>query len=129
MKVVALSGTPNPASMNDAWVKTNMIDAAGVGSVTLTSSGYNTVNIGSSVAYWLLAGSSGPRWLGFVGTGSSSSYTSVKLGTLEPNKDFEGTVISSAAPMYLTIPEPSVSGLFGSALFYYWMGRRKRSIL
>ena len=129
LKVVALSGTPNPAIMNDAWVKTNMIDPSGVGSVLLTSSGYYTVDIGSTVANWLLAGTTGPRWLGFVGTGSSSSYTSVKLGTLEPNKDFEGTVISSAAPMYLTIPEPSVSGLFGSALFYYWMGRRKRSSL
>ena len=129
LKVVALSGTPNPAIMNDAWVKTNMIEPSGVGSVLLTSSGYYTVDIGSTVANWLLAGTTGPRWLGFVGTGSSSSYTSVKLGTLEPNKDFEGTVISSAAPMYLTIPEPSVSGLFGSALFYYWMGRRKRSIL
>ena len=129
LKVVALSGTPNAANMNDAWVKTNMIDAAGVGSVTLTSSGYNTVNIGSTVANWLLAGTTGPRWLGFVGTGSSSSYTSVKLGTLEPTREMDGTVTSLEAPMYLTIPEPSVSGLFGSALFYYWMGRRKRSSL
>jgi hypothetical protein len=128
LKVVALSGTPNPANINDAWVKTNMIDAAGVGSVTLTSSGYNTVNIGSTVANWISAGT-GSRWLGFVGTGSSSAYNSVKLGTLEPYKDFDGTVISPAAPMYLTIPEPSVSGLFGSALFYYWMVRRKRSSL
>ena len=129
LKVVALSGTPNPAIMNDAWVKTNMIDPSGVGSVLLTSSGYYTVDIGSTVANWLLAGTTGPRWLGFVGTGSSSSYTSVKLGTLEPTREMDGRVTSPAAPMYLTIPEPSVSGLFGSALFYYWMGRRKRSSL
>ena len=98
LKVVALSGTPNPADMTDAWVKTNMIDATGVGSVTLTSSGYNTVNIGNVVANWITAGTGGPRWLGFVGTGSTTSlYTSVHLGTLEP------TELSPAAPMYLSV--------------------------
>jgi hypothetical protein len=127
LKVVALSGTPVTASMTDAWVKTNMIDAAGVGSVTLTRSGYSTVNIGNTVANWITAGT-GPRWLGFVGTGSTTSlYTSVQLGTLEPTTDLDANILSPAAPMYLTIPEPSVFGLFGSALLSFWMGRRKRS--
>ena len=98
LKVVALSGTPNPADMTDAWVKTNMIDATGIGSVTLTNSGYTTVNIGNIVANWITAGTGGPRWLGFVGTGSTTSlYTSVHLGTLEP------TELSPAAPMYLSV--------------------------
>jgi len=127
MKVVALSGAPNPASMNDAWVKTNMIDVAGVGSVTLTNSGYAAVSIGNTVANWISAGS-GSRWLGFVGTGSATSnYISVKLGTLEDVKNLDGDITSPKAPMYLTIPEPSVFGLFGSALLSFWMGRRKRS--
>jgi hypothetical protein len=127
LKVVALSGTPNPADMTDAWVKTNMIDATGVGSVTLTSSGYSTVNIGNVVANWITAGA-GPRWLGFVGTGSTTSlYTSVHLGTLEPTADVEDRIISPAAPMYLTIPEPSVLGLLGSAFLAFWVGRGRRS--
>ena len=98
LKVVALSGTPNPTDMTDAWVKTNMIDATGIGSVTLTSSGYSTVNIGNIVANWITAGTGGPLWLGFVGTGSTTSiYTSVHLGTLEP------TELSPANPMYLSV--------------------------
>jgi len=126
LKVVALSGTPNTATMTDAWVKTNMIDAAGVGSVTLTNAGYNTVNIGNTVSNWIAAGS-GPRWLGFVGTGSTTSlYTSVQLGTLEPTSDLDGLVTSPAAPMYLTIPEPSVLGLCGSAGLSFWLARRRR---
>lgn len=126
LKVVALSGTPNTATLNDAWVKTNMIDAAGVGSVTLTKAGYNTVNIGNTVANWITAGS-GPRWLGFVGTASTTSlYTSVQLGTLEPTTDLDGNILSSAAPMYLAIPEPAVPGLLGYALLCFWVGLRKR---
>jgi len=127
LKVVAISGTPNTASINDAWVKTNMIDATGVGSVTLTSSGYSTVNIGNVVANWITAGV-GPRWLGFVGTGSTTSlYTSVQLGTLEPTTDLDGLITSAATPMYLTIPEPSVLGLFGCAFLVLWVGRSRRS--
>lgn len=127
LKVVALSGTPNPIDMTDAWVKTNMIDAAGVGSVTLTNAGYNTVNIGNTVANWITAGS-GPRWLGFVGTASTTSlYTSVQLGTLEPTTDLDGNITASAAPMYLAIPEPSVPRLLGYAILSFWIGRRKRS--
>jgi hypothetical protein len=127
LKVVAFSGTPSTASMNDAWVKTNMIDATGVGSVTLTKSGYNTVNIGSTVSNWITAGN-GPRWLGFVGTGSTTSlYTSVQLGTLEPTLDLDGLPTSLAAPMYLTIPEPSVLGLFGCAFLVLCVGRSRRS--
>jgi len=127
LKVVAISGTPNTASMNDAWVKTNMIDATGVGSVTLTQSGYNTVNIGSTVSNWITAGN-GPRWLGFVGTSSTTSlYTSVQLGTLEPTTDLDGGITSPAAPMYLTIPEPSVLGLFGCAFLVLCAGRTRCS--
>ena len=127
LKVVAISGTPNIASMNDAWVKTNMIDATGVGSITLTSSGYSTVNIGNVVANWITAGA-GPRWLGFVGTSSTTSlYTSVHLGTLEPTLGLDGLPTSPAAPMYLTIPEPSVLGLLGSAFLAFWVGRGRRS--
>jgi hypothetical protein len=126
LKVVALSGIPNTASMTDAWIKTNLVDAAGVGLVTLTSSGYTTVNIGSTVANWISAGN-GSRWLGFVGTGSTTSiYTSVKLGTLEAATDLDGTVLSPSAPMYLTIPEPSVLGLCGSACLSLWLVRRRR---
>jgi len=127
LKVVAISGTPITASINDAWVKTNMIDATGVGSITLTSSGYSTVNIGNVVANWITAGA-GPRWLGFVGTGSTTSlYTSVQLGTLEPTTDLDGLPTSPATPMYLTIPEPSVLGLFGCAFLALWVGRGRRS--
>jgi len=98
LKVVALSGTPNPTGMDDAWVKTNMIEATEIASVTLTSSGYSTVNIGNIVANWINAGTGGPLWLGFVGTGSTTSiYTSVHLGTLEP------TELSPANPMYLSV--------------------------
>jgi hypothetical protein len=128
LKVVALSGTPNTALMTDTWVKTNMIDAAAVGSVTLTSSGYTTLNIGSTVANWISAGN-GSRWLGFVGTGSTTSiYTSVQLGTLEPTTDLDGAITSPAAPMYLVaMPEPSALGLFGSAVLSFCMARRRRS--
>lgn len=103
LKVVALSGTPTPSLIDDAWVKTNLVDAAGVGSITLTHSGYSLVNIGNTVANWIAAGNS-PRWLGFVGTGSTTSlYTSVQLGTLEA----DGAIITEAAPMYLTAPTPA----------------------
>lgn len=116
LKVVALSGTPTPSLINDAWVKTNLVDAAGVGSVTLTNAGYNTVNIGNTVANWISAGN-GPRWLGFVGTGSTTSlYTSVQLGTLEPTLDMDGGTLFPASPMYLAIPEPSGLGLISSGL-------------
>ena len=102
LKVVALSGTPNPADMTDTWVKTNLVDAAGVGSVTLTNAGYNTVNIGNTVSNWIAAGS-GPRWLGFVGSASTTSlYTSVQLGTMEAKYDLDGNLITAAAPMYLS---------------------------
>ena len=108
LKIVALSGEPNPSDMTDAWVKTNMIDAVGVGSVTLTSSGYTTVNIGNTVANWITAGT-GSRWLGFVGTGSTTSiYTSVQLKTLEPTLDLDGGLIAQAAPMYLSAPATPV---------------------
>jgi len=108
LKVVAFSGAPNPSDMTDAWVKTNMIDAVGVGSVTLTSSGYTTVNIGNTVANWITAGT-GPRWLGFVGTGSTTSiYTSVQLKTLEPTLDLEGGLVAQAAPMYLSVPSATL---------------------
>jgi len=128
LKVVSISGTPSPASMNDAWVKANMIDAASVGSVTLTNAGYNTVNIGNTVANWITAGN-GPRWLGFVGTASTTSlYTSVQLGTLEPTYDLGGALIAGAAPMYLAIPEPSIIGLsvFGGSLFIVSCRKRKK---
>jgi hypothetical protein len=108
LKVVALSGTPNTALMTDTWVKTNMIDAAAVGSVTLTSSGYTTLNIGSTVANWISAGN-GSRWLGFVGTGSTTSiYTSVQLKTLEPTLDLDGGLVAQAAPMYLSAPSTTL---------------------
>jgi len=127
MKVVALPGTPTAASMNDAWVKTNMIDAPGVGSVTLTTSGYATVNIGNTAANWISASVDAPRWLGFVGTGSAiSPYTSIKLGTLEDVRALDGSTISYANPMYLSIPEPSVPGLLGCALISFVLGCRKR---
>ena len=107
LKVVALTGAPVFSSMNDAWVKTNLIDAQGVGSITLTQSGYNTVNIGDTVANWL-AGGNGPRWLGFVGTGSTTSiYTSVQLGTGESARDLDGNIITPANPMYLSAPPPA----------------------
>lgn len=126
LKVIALSGTPTPSAINDAWVKTNMIDAPGVGSITLTNAGYNTVNIGGTVATWITAGS-GPRWLGFVGTGSTTSlYTSVQLGTLEPTYDLGGDLLANAAPMYLTIPEPSGAGLSGLGLLLLALRRRIR---
>jgi len=99
LKVVALSGTPDPASMSDGWVKTNMVNVTGLGSVTLTNVGYNTVNIGDTVANWITDGS-GPRWLGFVGTASTTS--SVQLGTLEPTLDLDGGLVAQAAPMYLS---------------------------
>lgn len=95
--------------------------------MTLTNAGYNTVNIGNTVANWITAGS-GPRWLGFVGTASTTSlYTSVQLGTLEPTTDLDGNITASAAPMYLAIPEPSVPRLLGYAILSFWIGRRKRS--
>ena len=72
---------------------------------------YNTVNIGNTVANWIITGN-GPRWLGFVGTASTTSlYTSVQLGTLEPTYDLSGALVAEAAPMYLAIPEPSTMGL------------------
>lgn len=104
LKVVALSGDPR-GYITDAWVKTNMIDAAGVGSVTLTNSGYATVDIGNTVADWISAGT-GSRWLGFVGIPSTTSpYTSVQLGTLEPTyQDASNEVeLFPAAPMYLSV--------------------------
>ena len=102
MKVVALSGVPAPSLMTDGWVKTNMINAAGISSVTLTNAGYNTINLGTTVANWISAGN-GPLWLGFVGTASSTSlYTSVQLGTLEATYSFEGILVAEAAPMYLS---------------------------
>ena len=67
LKIVALSGTPNFASMSDGWVRTNLVTAPAVGSVTLTSAGYTNVNIGNVVSNWIAAGS-GPRWLAFLGT-------------------------------------------------------------
>jgi len=107
LKVVALSNIPSPASMNDGWVKTNMILAPGVGSVTLTNSGYNKVQLGSTVANWI-SGGNGPRWLGFVGTGSTTSiYTSVQLGTLEAKYDLDGNVTAPPSPMYLSAPPPA----------------------
>lgn len=116
LKVVALTGVPVFSSMNDAWVKTNLIDAQGVGSITLTQSGYNTVNIGDTVANWLAAGS-GPRWLGFVGTGSTTSiYTSVQLGTRESARDLDGNIITPANPMYLSAPPPAPVALSSRTL-------------
>lgn len=107
IKVVALPGIPAPALMTDGWVKTNMINVAGVASVTLTNAGYNTVNLGNTVANWIAAGN-GPRWLGFVGTASTTSlYTSVQLGTLEANYSLDGTLLTEAAPMYLSAPTPA----------------------
>lgn len=127
LKVVALSGTPSPSSMDDAWIKTNMIDAAGVGSITLTNAGYNTVNIGNTVANWITAGN-GPRWLGFVGTGSTTSlYTSIQVGTSEAVLDLDGNLLTAASPMYLTIPEPSIAGLFISGLSVLVWHRRRRT--
>jgi len=105
LKVVALSGTPDPASMSDGWVKTNMVNVTGLGSVTLTNVGYNTVNIGDTVANWITDGS-GPRWLGFVGTASTTS--SVQLGTLEPTLELDGGLVAQAAPMYLSAPSTTL---------------------
>ena len=69
------------------------------------------MNLGNTVSNWIAAGN-GPRWLGFVGTASTTSlYTSVQLGTLEPTYDLSGALVAEAAPMYLAIPEPSVFGL------------------
>lgn len=112
LKVVALPGIPDPSSITDAWVKTNMINAVGAGYVTLTDSGYNTVNIGS-ISNWITSGSSS-RWLGFVGTNSTTSaYTSIQLGTLEPSRDFDGNILVNPAPMYLSaetsLPTPPPS--------------------
>ena len=104
IKVVALSGTPDPASMSDGWVKTNMVNATGIGSLTLTNAGYNTVNIGDAVANWIARGNS-PLWLGFIGTSSTTSiYTSIQLGTLEPTYDLDGLILAQATPMYLSAP-------------------------
>jgi hypothetical protein len=104
LKVVALFGDPT-SYITGAWVKTNMIDAIGVGSVNLTKSGYATVDIGNTVADWISAGT-GSLWLGFVGIPSTTSpYTSVQLGTLEPAyQDASNEVeLSPAAPMYLSV--------------------------
>lgn len=101
LKIVALSGTPNFASMNDGWVRTNLVTAPAVGSVTLTSAGYTNVNIGNVVSNWIAAGS-GPRWLAFLGTDSTTSiYTSVQLGTSEPTYNSNQDIIADPAPMYL----------------------------
>lgn len=103
MKVVVFSNVPSPASMTDGWVKTNMINVPGVGSITLTNAGYNTVNLGNTVANWIAAGN-GPRWLGFVGTASTTSiYTSVHLGATEAQYDLDGNVTTPANPMYLSV--------------------------
>ena len=127
LKVVALSGTPVPFSMDDAWVKTNMIDVAGVGSITLTNAGYNTVSIGNTVANWITAGN-GPRWLGFVGTGSTTSlYTSIQVATSEASLDMDGNLLAPASPMYLTIPEPSTMGLSICGWGLLVISRRKRA--
>ena len=127
LKVVALSGTPAPSSMDDAWVKTNMIDATGIGTITLTNAGYNTVNIGNTVANWITAGN-GPRWLGFVGTGSTTSlYTSIQVGTSEASLDLDGNILSPASPMYLTIPEPSAMVLLMGGWGLLMFARRKRN--
>jgi hypothetical protein len=91
--------------MSDGWVKTNMVNVTGLGSVTLTNVGYNTVNIGDTVANWITDGS-GPRWLGFVGTASTTS--SVQLGTLEPTLDLDGGLVAQAAPMYLSAPSTTL---------------------
>jgi hypothetical protein len=104
LKVVALSGDPT-SYITGPWVNTNMIDAVEVGSVHLTKSGYATVDIGNRLANWI-ADSNGLRWLGFVGkTSTTSPYTSVQLGTLEPayvDASAE-VVLSKAAPMYLSV--------------------------
>ena len=108
LKVVALSGAPDPASMSDGWVKTNMVNATGIGSLTLTSAGYHAVNISDTVANWIVGGNSS-LWLGFIGTSSTTStYTSIQLGTLEPTYDFDGLILAQATPMYFSVPTTPV---------------------
>ena len=120
LKIVALSGTPNFASMNDGWVRTNLVYAPAVGSVTLTNAGYTNVNIGNVVSNWIAAGS-GPRWLAFLGTDSTTSiYTSVQLGTSEPTYNSYQDLIAEPAPMYLfaqtgsSTPQPNSTLLLSS---------------
>jgi len=108
LKVVALSGNPDPVSMTDGWVKTNMINVTGLGSVTLTNAGYNTINIGDAVTNWIPSGNSS-LWLGFIGTQSTTSpLASIQLGTLEPSYDLDGSILAQATPMYLSVPSTAV---------------------
>lgn len=127
LKVVPLTSSFTGTGVDAAWVTANLISPTAAGTIVLQNGGYNYVDITSTVNNWI-NNSSSVKELGFVGIASTPNTWSLNLGTIEAKMDLDGNVLSPSSPMYLTtIPEPSIWGLFSSALVGCWAARRRRS--
>jgi hypothetical protein len=127
LKVVELTSDFTETGVNTAWATTNLISPAAAGIITFVQSGYQYVDITSTVAGWLSRGAT-VKQLGFIGIASTPNTWSLNLGTLEPKQNLDGDILAPATPMFLTtvsVPEPSIASLLVCSLpLVVWARRR-----
>jgi len=127
LKVVELTSDFTGTGVDVNWATTNLISPVAAGMTTFAQSGYQYVDITSTVAGWLFRGAT-VKQLGFIGIASTPNTWSLNLGTLEPLKNLDGDTLAAATPMFLTtIPEPSIASLLACSLPLLGWARRRFS--
>jgi hypothetical protein len=125
LKVVELTSDFTGTGVDTDWARTNLISPAAAGITTFVQSGYQYVDITSTVAGWLSREAT-VKQLGFIGIASTPNTWSLNLGTLEALKNLDGDILTPAAPMFLTtIPEPSIVNLLACSLPLLGWARRR----
>jgi hypothetical protein len=125
LKVVELTSDFTGTGVDTDWARTNLISPAAAGITTFVQSGYQYVDITSTVAGWLSRGAT-VRQLGFIGIASTPNTWSLNLGTLDDIKTLDGGFLAPGTPMFLTtVPEPSIISLLVCSLPLVGWARRR----